>query len=77
MSIKEKVNSIIKEVKPLMNLERSDDLIEGGYFDSLELMVLISMLNESFNIEIPIEEISPENFNSIDSIAKMTERLLM
>ena len=75
MSIKEKVASILKEVTPAKNLEGINDIVEGGYLDSFELMALIANLSETFNIEITFEEIIPENFNSIDAIASMVEKL--
>ena len=75
MSIKEQVNNILKEVKPTKELADVQDIIEGGYLDSFELMSLIAQLCESFNIEIDVDEIVPENFNSADAIAAMVERL--
>ena len=38
-------------------------------------MLLIANLGESFGIEIGVDEITPENFNSIDCISKMVDRL--
>ena len=51
-------------------------MIEGGYIDSFELMLLISTLCEEFGIEIGIDDIVPENFNSLDNIVDMVERLM-
>ena len=75
MSIKEQVANILKEVMPAKNLEGITDIVEGGYLDSFELMALIANLSETFNVEITFEEIIPENFNSIDAIASMVEKL--
>ena len=38
-------------------------------------MSLIAQLNEVFDIEVDVDEIVPENFNSVDAIAAMVERL--
>lgn len=76
MSVKEKVMDILKEVKPTKDLENVTDIIEGGYIDSLELLMMISMMNEQFGIEIDVEDIVPENFNSVDAMAAMIERLV-
>lgn len=75
MSIKEQVNNILKEIKPTKDLAGVSDIIEGGYLDSFELMSLIAQLGEVFNVEIDVDEIVPENFNSADAIAAMVERL--
>lgn len=76
MNTKEKVSNIIKTVKPTVNLENVTDIIDGGYLDSLELMGLISSIMEEFNIEIDLDLITPQNFNSIEMISKMVDSLL-
>ena len=75
MSIRERLISILTEVKPAKNLETVQDIIEGGYLDSFELMMLISRMGEEFGVEIDIDEIVPENFNSVDAMCGMIERL--
>ena len=76
MTTLEKVSAIMKEVKPTKNLEQIFDIVEGGYIDSFELMSLIATLSEEFSIDISIDEIVPENFNSLDAMAKMVETLM-
>ena len=76
MPVKEQVLAILKEVKPTKDLGGLNDIVGGGYIDSFELMMLISTLCEKFGIEIEVDDIVPENFDSADSIAAMVERLL-
>ncbi len=75
MSKKERVISILNEVKPTRDLSEIEDIVEGGYLDSFELMFLITKLSEEFDIEIDVEEVVPENFNSVAAIAEMVEKL--
>lgn len=75
MTIKEQVISIMQQIKPTKDLVDVTDIIEGGYLDSFELMSLIAQLSDDFGIEIDVDEIMPENFNSIDAITTMVERL--
>ena len=71
----EKVIAILQEVKPTRDLTGIEDIIEGGYLDSFELMNLISMLSEGFDVEIGFDEIVPENFNSVAAMVAMVDRL--
>ena len=71
----EKVLAILNEVKPTRDLSNVEDIIEGGYLDSVELMNLISLLSEGFDVEIGVDEIAPENFNSVAAMVAMVERL--
>jgi len=75
MSTKEKVVTILQEVKPTKDLGEITDIVEGGYIDSFELMCLITTLSEEFRIEIDVDDIIPENFNSVECIVRMVERL--
>lgn len=39
-------------------------------------MALITALSERFGIEIGVDDIVPENFNSVDAIARMVDALI-
>lgn len=75
MSVRETVLQLLKEIKPAANLEGIDNLIDGAYLDSLELMSLITGLVENFGLEMDIDWITPENFNSVDAITALVERV--
>ena len=70
----EKILSILKESNNLIDYTKETALITNGLLDSLELMEIISELEDAFGIEIGMEEIVPENFNSAEAILKLVER---
>ena len=76
MDTKEKIIQILKEIKPVKNLQDIEDIVEGGYIDSFELMMLITSLSEKFQVEIGIDEMTAENFNSVKAMAEMIDRLV-
>ncbi len=57
-------------------LDDQDQLIESGIIDSLGVMTLLTFLEEKFSIQIPGEDLMPENFSSISSISALIERQL-
>jgi len=71
----DKILSILKESNNLIDYTKETALITNGLLDSLELMEIISELEDAFGIEIGMEEIVPENFNSVEAILKLVERL--
>lgn len=75
MEIREKVVNILKEVNPAKRLDCVTDIFGGGYLDSFELIFLITQLNESFEIEISLDDLNTENFMSVDSITAMVKRM--
>jgi len=51
-----------------------DMLIESGIIDSLGIMTLLAFLEEKFSIQVPGDELIPENFESISAIGALIER---
>ena len=65
----------MKKIKPTKNLETNTNIVEGGFIDSFEMMALIAALSDEFGVEITIDEMIPENFNSLDAMAAMVDTL--
>jgi acyl carrier protein len=52
-----------------------DSLFELGVIDSLAVVKTIAYCEEQYQIEIPDEELIPENFETVRTIADLIERL--
>ncbi len=64
----EKLLEILQEIKPGFVFEGRTDLIDSGDIDSFDVISMVYELNEAFDIDIPVEDIVPENFNSVDAM---------
>ena len=71
----DKVLEILKAANDTIDYANETSLVTSGLIDSLELMEIISELEDAFDIEIGMEEIVPENFDSVEAIFRLTERL--
>lgn len=60
-----------------ISLQDDDPLIESGIIDSLGIMSLLSFVEGEFSIEIPGDDLLPENFSSIAAITALIERRKM
>ena len=75
MAIEEKVVSIIRKVSSgLPNDYKSLDLIMDGIIDSLAIMQMIGELDDTFDIELDVDDIIVENFNSVQHIVDLVNR---
>jgi acyl carrier protein len=51
------------------------ELIAQGILDSIEILNLVSFLEERFGMTLPIDEFIPENFQTPRAIAQLVVRL--
>jgi acyl carrier protein len=72
--MKEKIKEVILSVNDSIDVE-DPDLNIAEDLDSIDIIALIAELEDEFDIEITMEEKSEENFENIDTLAKMIERL--
>ena len=70
-----KVFALFQEEYPEVDFTSSDELVDEGILDSLTLTGIIAALSMEFDIEIPYDEIIEENFNSVEAMDAMVERL--
>lgn len=71
----EELLSILKELHEDVDFEIEEGLVDDGILDSLDIVTLITEINDAFDISIPAEEIVPENFNSASAIWALIEKL--
>lgn len=71
----EELLKILKAFNDSINFESEKGLLTDGIIDSVDLVGLVAELEESYHIDIPLEEIIPENFDSASDIYQMLKRL--
>lgn len=71
----EEVIKILEGIKPGIDFRSENDLFGDHILASLEIMMLVSELNDAFDIEITLPDIKPENFRSAETIYEMVQRV--
>ncbi|MDR0951578.1 MAG: phosphopantetheine-binding protein [Oscillospiraceae bacterium] len=71
----EKLLKILKSIHPRADFANETALVDKRILDSLDIIALIGELEETFDVEIGVEYIEPENFNSVDAMAKLLKQL--
>jgi len=61
--------------KDLKNLGPDDSLLAKGLLDSLSILKTVTFCEEQFGITIPDEDVLPDHFESVRTIAKLVERV--
>jgi acyl carrier protein len=70
-----KLLEILSDVRPDIDFSQTNLLVEDGILDSFDIVMLVGELNEAYEIKIGVEDLVPENFNSVDSIMNLINRL--
>jgi acyl carrier protein len=53
----------------MSGVDDNENLLVSGIIDSLGVLQLISFIEERFNIEVPDEDVTIDNFQSVQSIS--------
>ena len=73
--MKERILKIMQTALPRIDFTASDSLVDDGILDSLSIVTLISELSMEYNIIFDLNELTPENLNSIDAIVDTVQKL--
>ena len=72
--MKNKIKDVLENIRPEFDFSDSDNFLEDGLLDSFDLITLVSSLDETFGISIEGTEMTPENFQNIDTIEKLVQK---
>lgn len=73
--MKETIISILQNIRPEADYTKSSNYIDDGLLDSFDLVALISDIEDTLNIQIPITEVKQSNFANIDTIISLIEKV--
>jgi acyl carrier protein len=68
-AIASRIQRIFDEVLNISVPSPQTDIIEGALLDSLALVTLVFEVEQEFDLQIPLEALEIDDFQSIDSIA--------
>lgn len=71
----EELYKILKELRPDVNFDEKKALIDDGILDSFDIVALVGEIGETFDVQVGVEDLIPENFNSVEAIWKLINRL--
>ncbi|KAF0590107.1 MAG: acyl carrier protein [Candidatus Campylobacter infans] len=70
-----KLLEILKQINDSIEYEKESNLVDDGLFSSFDILQCVSAIEENYGVEVPMSEIRNENFNSLENISNMIERL--
>ena len=72
--MREQIIDILTEICPGVDFEQETSLIDDGLIDSLDIVAVVTDLMDTFDVQLGVDDLTPENFNSVDAICQLIER---
>ena len=71
--MREKLLEILTEAVPGVHFETETALVDDEILESLDIVTIVSELNDAFDVEITVDDLVPENFNSLDAMLALLQ----
>ena len=72
----EKLIEALKRVNPDIDYENEKALITGKVIDSIDMTSILAEIEDTFDIEIDMEYIVPQNFDSVEAMWDMIQEIM-
>jgi len=67
---------ILQDLHPDVDFETCTTLIDNGILDSFDIVTIIAEIDEVFDVQLPADQIVPENFNSASALWALIQKLI-
>ena len=67
--------AMLKKIKPNVDFENEDALVDDGILESLDIITIIAEIADKYDVIIPSDEITSDNFNSAEALYELVEDL--
>ena len=71
--MKEQLLAILTEAVPGVDFESETALVDDEILESLDIVTIVSEIKDAFDVEISVDDLVPENFNTVDAMLALIE----
>ncbi len=71
----EKLLDILQQIRSDIDFESEKTLVDDGVLDSFDIVSIVSELTMEYDIDISIDDMTAENFNSAEAMYEMILRI--
>lgn len=69
-----KLIEILSGICPDVDFENEKSLIDDGLIESLDIVSIVNEIMGEFDVEIYVDDLMPENFNSAEDIMNLIRK---
>ena len=71
--MKDELLEILENIRPGVDFEEEKALIDDGILESLDIIAIVQEIMFNFDIELDVDDLQPENFNSLEDMLSLIE----
>ena len=71
--MKEQLLAILTEAVPGVDFEQETALVDDEILESLDIVTIVSELKDVFDVEITVDDLVPENFNTLEAMLALIQ----
>ena len=69
----DKLIEILSEICPNVDFRKEKALVDDGLIDSFEIVSIVAEIMDHFEVELDVDDLMPENFNSVEAMMLLIE----
>ena len=66
---------LLEDIHPDVDYKSETNLVTNGILKSFDIMMLVGDISDTFDVDIPVEKVVPENFESAAAIYALIQSL--
>jgi len=74
-NMRETILTILQMIRADVDFTNQTALVDDGVLDSMDIVALVNALEKTFKLEIDYNDAKPVNYNSVENIQALIERL--
>ena len=72
--MKEELLALLEDIRPDVEFENETKLIDDGVLDSFDIISIVQAIDDAFGVEIDVEDLEPDNFNSYEAMIELINK---
>ena len=73
--MEETLLEILEDINSDIDYKTETSIIDDGLLDSFDIVSLVGEMNDAFDINISVVDLIPENFNSLQAMLALIDKL--
>ena len=69
----DKLIEILSEICPNVDFRKEKALVDDCLIDSFEIVSIVAEIMDHFEVELDVDDLMPENFNSVEAMMQLIE----